>query len=48
MWPFKRKVGGLTVIGYLYILVRAMNWLGALLVSALLQSPQRRAEAEGY
>ncbi|CDG89795.1 DUF4752 family protein [Xenorhabdus bovienii] len=31
---FNCMVGGLTVIGYLYILVRAMNWLGALLVSA--------------
>ncbi|PHM60919.1 DUF4752 family protein [Xenorhabdus ishibashii] len=26
--------GGLMVIGYLYILLKAMNWLGGLLVSA--------------
>ncbi|CDG19972.1 conserved protein of unknown function [Xenorhabdus poinarii G6] len=31
---FNYMTGGLMVIGYLYILVRAANWLGALLVSA--------------
>ncbi|MCP9270389.1 DUF4752 family protein [Xenorhabdus sp. XENO-1] len=31
---FNCMVGGLTAIGYLYILVKAGNWLRALLVSA--------------